>query len=87
MFNPFKTNGIFHKATYNKSGWSIVYWGINGNNFQKYGIFLSENHFVLANSANPDEMYLMRHFIWVFTVCHSTHLGVSSPQRVNNKLR
>ena len=25
----------------------------------------------------------MWHFIWVFTVCHSTHLGTSSPQRVN----
>ena len=26
----------------------------------------------------------MRHFIWVFTVCQSTHLGVSGLQRVNN---
>ena len=25
----------------------------------------------------------MRHFIWVFTVCQSTRLGVSSLQRVN----
>ena len=24
---------------------------------------------------------LKRHFIWVFTVCHSTSLGVSSPQK------
>ena len=24
---------------------------------------------------------LMRHFIWVFTVCHSTSLGVSSPRK------
>ena len=24
----------------------------------------------------------MRHFIWVFTVCQSTHLGISSIERV-----
>ena len=35
----------------------------------------------LANSDDPDEML---HFIWVFTFCQSTHLGVSSIQRVNN---
>ena len=27
----------------------------------------------------------MRHFIWVFTVCQSTHFGVSGLQRVNGK--
>ena len=26
---------------------------------------------------------LMRHFSWVFTVCQSTQLGFSRPQRVN----
>ena len=26
---------------------------------------------------------IMLHFIWVFTVCKSTHLGVSRIQRVN----
>ena len=31
--------------------------------------------FILANSVDPDEM---RHFIWVFTVCQRTHLGVTS---------
>ena len=25
----------------------------------------------------------MQHFIWVFTIHYSVHLGVSSPQRVN----
>ena len=34
--------------------------------------------FSLANSADPDEM-----LIGVFTVCKSTHLEVSSIQRVN----
>ena len=42
-------------------------------------------YFVLANSANPDEM--PPYFIWVFTVCHITNLGVSSPQRVNSTLQ
>ena len=35
--------------------------------------------FILTNSADID---LMRYFIWVYTVCQSTHLGVSSIQRV-----
>ena len=35
---------------------------------------------VLTDSVDPDEML---HFIWVFTVCQNTHLGVSSIQRVN----
>ena len=34
---------------------------------------------VIANSVEPDEM----HFIWVYTVCQSTRLGVSCIQRVN----
>ena len=34
---------------------------------------------MLANGADSDEM---QHFIWVFTVCKSTHLGVSGIQRV-----
>ena len=43
--------------------------------------FLSEDHFYLK-SVDPDEMPHMWHFIWVFTVCKSTHLGVSNIQRV-----
>ena len=37
---------------------------------------------ILANSADPDECSVMLHFIWVFTICQSAHLGVSSLQRV-----
>ena len=29
--------------------------------------------------------HIMQHFIYVFTVCHSTHLGVWDLQRINNK--
>ena len=28
--NPFQTNEIFYKATYNKSGWFIVYRWVSG---------------------------------------------------------
>ena len=38
--------------------------------------------FILANSADPDEMLHSADFICVFTVYQSTHLGVSSVQRV-----
>ena len=38
--------------------------------------------FVLENSADPDEMLHMQHFIWVFTVCKSTALGFSGLKRV-----
>ena len=37
---------------------------------------------ILANSEDPDEISFMLHFIWVFTVCGSTHLGFTSRQRV-----
>ena len=53
-----------------KSGWSIV--NIEGLKVRisKNIIFLSVKiDFVLANSADPDEML---HFICVFTVYHST---------------
>ena len=35
--------------------------------------------FNLENSADPDEIV---HFIWVFTVCKSIHLGDTHIQRV-----
>ena len=38
----------------------------------------------LTNSVDPDEMPHMRHFIRVFTVCKSTHLGVTSIQTVKH---
>ena len=51
--------------------------------FSKLYIFLSVNVVVtLVNTADPDEMQQMLHFIWVFTVCQSTHLAVSSIKRV-----
>ena len=58
-----------------KSGWSIVYIeGLLGIMSEMFFLSLKFD-FVLAN--------FMGHFIWAFTVCDSTHLGVSSPQRVH----
>ena len=41
--------------------------------------------FVLANSADLMKCRIKWHFIWVFTVCYSTLLGVSGLQRVKDK--
>ena len=50
-----------------------------------HDVFVSLKHIlILANSADYDE--IMLHFIWVFTVCQSTGLGVSSMQRVKMSL-
>ena len=73
-----------------KSGWSIVY--IEGSQViisKKYCILLSEDLFTFTNNVNPDEMQrsIMLHFIRVRTVCQSTHLGVSGPQRVNKGIQ
>ena len=55
-------------------------------------MLLSEDLFYLyTNSVDPDEMQhnkcsIMLHFIWVFTVCKSTRLGVCRIQRIKIKL-
>ena len=45
---------------------------------KKNCILLSEDIFTFTNSVDPDET-----FIWVYTVCKSSCLGVSHIQRVN----
>ena len=47
--------------------------------------FVSENCFILANSADPDEMLHKVAFNWVLTVCQSTCLLVSRMKRVKDK--
>ena len=44
--------------------------------------FLSEDLFYLINSVDPDEMQHFAAFHPGFTVCKSSHLGVSRIQRV-----
>ena len=55
-----------------KSGWSIVY--IEGSQIiiSKKDYISLKIHFVLANSADTDEM---PHYECGITVCQSTHLG------------
>ena len=53
-----------------KSGWSVLY--IEGSKVifsKKFVFLLFKINFVLAYSADPDEMPIMRHFILVFTGC------------------
>ena len=47
-------------------------------------ISVPEVVFILANSADPDEMHHYAAFHLVFTICQSTHLGSSSIQRLND---
>ena len=62
-----------------KSGWSIVFIkGSQVTTFKKKIFLTLKINFVLANSAEPDEMTHYVAFIWVVTVCQSTCLGVSS---------
>ena len=57
---------------------------VSGYNFQKNCILLSENPFYLYKQSIPClySLYILLHFIWVFTVCQSRRLGVSRMQRV-----
>ena len=48
-------------------------------------LFLKTYIFTITNSEDPDEMQHMLHFIWVFTVCKNTRLGVSRLQRVKKR--
>ena len=32
----------------------------------------------LKINADPDEMHIMRHLNWFFTVCSNTHFGITS---------
>ena len=75
LFRPMEFSIKFGRV---KSEWSVVY--IEGSQviISKYCFT-----FFLANGADPEEMSQLRHFIWVFTFCESTHLGVSNLQRLN----
>ena len=56
------------------------FWVLKGSQveFLKYDIFI----FLKIFLADPDEMRLIWHFIWVFTVCQSTCLLVSKMKRI-----
>ena len=57
--------------------------GVNVRKFSNNYVLHSQKiAFTLANSADPDEMSFLRHFLCVFTVCQISPIGVSSIQRV-----
>ena len=61
-----------------------IYLGIICYTFQTNFTFLSlKKDFVLANSADPDEMPHYVVFTYDFTVCQSTLFVVSGLQRIN----
>ena len=58
-----------------RMGLSIIYFKGSQVGFSKYFNYELQSLnviFILANSAGPDEMLHLVHFIWVFTVCQST---------------
>ena len=57
----------------------------NNGTIQKYCFSFSDCRLILSSQTVQTLMKccIMQHFIWVFTVCQSTHLGVSFLQRVN----
>ena len=54
----------------------FVYCGVKGYNFQnKYCIFFSEDRFFFKQTVQTlMKCRILRHFIWVFTVCKSIHI-------------
>ena len=61
-----------------------MYQGITCMKYANYAVFLSlQIIFISANSEEPDECCIL-YFIWVFTVCQSIDLPVSSIQRDNS---
>ena len=63
-----------------KSGWSIVYIeGLQVIISPKYCISFSKDRFCLSRQCRPRQnCHLMQHFIWLFTVCHSTRSSKDS---------
>ena len=62
---------------------SILYYKGSHVKIYKVNLFLSPKIvFILANSADPDEMPHFAAFIWVITVCQSSCLPVSRMKRV-----
>ena len=55
---------------------------------KEYYVSFSDDQFCLRNSGDLDEMpHYMWHLICVSTVCLSTSLGVSGPQRVKTPIK
>ena len=80
--NPLYTIGFFLLVWYNILGKvHCTYLGMSGYNLKKKCILFPEDLFYLYKQCRP-WCSIMLHFIWVFTVCKSTSLGVSRIQAV-----
>ena len=85
-FNPFKTNGIFHKATYNKVRMvHCIYLGVTGYNFQKSmeAQWLS-CRLVLDSRPRICRLELFRHHCLV--ALSKTHLSLLSTGSIQEDL-
>ena len=81
--NPLYTNEFFLLVWNNKI--EIVhctYLGVSGYNFNKNFVFFCLPFFFTLTVSTLMKCCIMWHFIWVFTVCNSTLLGVSRIQSV-----
>ena len=60
-----------------------MFQGVTGRNFQIMLYFSPHGSFLSQKTVQTlMKCRILRHFIWVFTVLQSTHLGVCSIQRV-----
>ena len=68
--------------TYNNLGIMVrfIYWVVTGYNLnsKNYCISFFKDQFCLSKM----KCCIMRHLIWVFIVCQSTHLGDTSIKRI-----
>ena len=56
----------------------MTYLGVSGLNFHKLLYFLSEDLFLPKEIVKIQmKCCIMRHFIWVFTICKGAGLGAS----------
>ena len=81
LLNPMDFSIKLHTI---KSEWSIVY-------IEGLPVIISKDYYFLSLKIDSvleqtvqtmTKCRVMRQFVWVFTVCNSTRLGVSSPQRI-----
>ena len=81
--NPLYTNGLIFMVCYNRLGIvHCTYLGVSGYNFNTFFVFIVWRSFLPWQTVlTLIKCQSMRHFIWVFTVCKSTCLGVAWIQR------
>ena len=81
---PSQTNGLFYEVGYSPVKMvHRIYWEATGYNFQIIlYLFLWRTILSLQTVQTLMKCRILRHFIWVFTVCKSTRFEFSSPQKL-----